>query len=45
MAMLLCWANALNRSAPAFAEAQSCLEGEESLIGRVIRRARTRAGQ
>ena len=45
MAMLLRWANALNRSDPAFAQAQSLLEGEESLIGRVIRRTRPRAGQ
>jgi hypothetical protein len=45
MAMLLRWANALNRSDPAFAQAQSLLEGEESLIGRVIRRTKIRAGQ
>ena len=45
MAMLLRWANALNPSDPAFAQAQSLLEGEESLIGRVIRRTRPRAGQ
>ena len=37
--MLLRWANKLNRSNPAFAEAQSLLEGEDSVsvIGRVIR--------
>jgi hypothetical protein len=45
MAMLLRWANALNRSNPAFLQAQSLLEGEESLIGRVIRRTRQGAGQ
>src|SRR5713101_395515 len=33
MAMLLRWANALNRSDPAFAQALSLLEGEDSLIG------------
>src|SRR5437016_13942842 len=39
MTMLLRWANKLNRSNPAFAEAQSLLEGEDSVsvIGRVIR--------
>jgi len=45
MAMLLRWANALNRSDPGFAQAQSLLESEESLIGRVIRRTKARAGQ
>ena len=40
MAMLLRWANALNRSDPAFTQAQSLLEGEDSIIGRVIRRAK-----
>ena len=45
MAMLLRWANALNRSDPAFAQAQSLLEAEESLIGRVIRRTKAHAGQ
>jgi hypothetical protein len=40
MAILLRWANALNSSDPAFAQAQRLLEGEESLIGRVIRRTR-----
>lgn len=40
MAMLLRWANELNRSVRAFAEAQSLLEGEDSVIGRVIRRAK-----
>jgi hypothetical protein len=45
MAMLLRWANTLNRSDPAFAQAQSLLEGEESPIGRVIRRTKDRAGQ
>jgi hypothetical protein len=45
MAMLLRWANGLNRSDPSFAQAESLLEGEESLIGRVIRRTKARAGQ
>ena len=40
MAMLLRWANTLNRSDPAFAEAQCLLEPEDSVIGRVIRRAK-----
>jgi hypothetical protein len=40
MAMLLSWANALNHSRPALAQAQSLLEGEDSVIGRVIRRAK-----
>jgi len=39
MAMLLRWANMLNRSVPAFTEAQRLLEGEDSVMGRVIRRA------
>jgi hypothetical protein len=43
--MMLRWANALNRSDPAFVQAQSLLEGEESLIGRVIRRTRQGVGQ
>ncbi len=42
MAMLLVWANVLNRSVPAFTDAQRLLEGEESVIGRVIRRAKHR---
>jgi amino acid transporter len=37
IAVLLRWANALNSSNPDFAEAQSLLEGEDSVIGRVIR--------
>jgi hypothetical protein len=41
MAMLLLWANARNRSDPAFTQAQSLLEDEDSMIGRVIRRAQT----
>lgn len=41
MAVLLRWANALNSSDPAFAEAQSLLEDEDSVIGRVIRRSKT----
>ena len=40
MAILLRWANALNRSVPAFQEAQNLLEGEDSVIGHVIRRAK-----
>lgn len=42
MAVLLVWANVLNRSVPAFAEAQNILEGEDSVVGRVIRRAKNR---
>jgi hypothetical protein len=42
MAKLLRWANMLNSSAPAFAEAQRLLENEDSVIGRVIRRSRER---
>jgi amino acid transporter len=40
MAWLLGLANVLNRPDPAFAEAQSLLEQEDSPIGRVIRRAK-----
>ena len=40
MATLLRWANALNRSIPAFQDAQSLLEHEDSVIGHVIRRAK-----
>jgi hypothetical protein len=39
MAQLLVCANVLNHSVPEFNEAQRILEKEESLIGRVIRRA------
>jgi hypothetical protein len=42
MAMLLVWANFLNQSTPTFAEAQRLLEGEDSVVGRVIRRAKNR---
>jgi hypothetical protein len=42
MAMLLVWANALNRSVPAFSEAQRLLESEDSVVGRVIRSAKNR---
>jgi hypothetical protein len=42
MAVLLNWANVLNRSVPAFAEAQKFLEDEDSVVGRVIRRAKNR---
>jgi hypothetical protein len=45
MAMLLGWANELNRSDPTFMQAVSLLEAEESLVGRVIRRTKARAGQ
>jgi hypothetical protein len=38
MATLLRWANALNRSVPAFAEAQRLVGDEDSVIGRVVRR-------
>jgi len=41
MATLLRWANTLNRSVPAFTEAQKLLEDEDSIIGRVIRRSKT----
>jgi hypothetical protein len=40
MTTLLTWANVLNRSVPSFGEAQSMLEREDSVIGRVIRRAK-----
>jgi hypothetical protein len=39
MATLLRMANALNRSVPAFGEAQRLLENEDSVLGRVVRRA------
>lgn len=42
MAMLLVWANVLNRAVAAFAEAQRLLEGEDSVIGQVIRKAKNR---
>jgi hypothetical protein len=42
MAMLLVWANVLNRSVPAFTEAQKFLEVEDSVIGRIIRSAKNR---
>jgi len=45
MAMLLRWAATLNRSDPAFAQALNLLEGEDSLIGRVIRRTKARESQ
>ncbi len=44
MAILLRWANTLNGSDPAFAQALSLLEGEDSLMGRVIRRTKTSEG-
>ena len=40
MTTLLVWANALNRSDPRFAEAQRVLEDEDSIVGRLIQRAR-----
>ena len=40
MTTLLVWANVLNRSDLKFAEAQRVLENEESIIGRLIQRAR-----
>lgn len=40
MAMLLRWANTLNASDPAFAQAQALLEAEDSILGRVIRLSR-----
>jgi hypothetical protein len=40
MATLLKWANALNKNVPEFEEAQQLLEGEDSIIGRVIRRCK-----
>jgi hypothetical protein len=42
MANLLGIANWLNRSVPAFKEAQRLLENEESVLGRVIRNASDR---
>src|SRR5579883_724575 len=42
MAMLLVWANILNRSVPAFAEAQRLLESEDSVLGRIVRNAKNR---
>lgn len=42
MAMLLVWANVLNGSIPAFTEAQRLLEGEDSVLGSVIRTAKNR---
>ena len=42
MAMLLVWANVLNRSVPAFTEAQKLLASEDSAVGRIIRAAKTR---
>jgi hypothetical protein len=39
MAILLRWACELNRSVPAFEEAQRLLQNENSLIGSIIRRS------
>jgi len=41
MATLLLWANILNKSVAAFAEAQKLLQAEDSVLGRVIRRTQT----
>ena len=41
MTNLLLWANALNRHLLSFSHAQELLRGEDSLMGRIIRRART----
>lgn len=40
MARLLVWANILNKSEPAWAEAQALVADEDSTLGRVIRRAK-----
>jgi len=40
MAKLLGWANTINRSVPGFAEAQDLLADEDSVLGRIIRRAK-----
>jgi hypothetical protein len=40
MAKLLGWANTINRSVPGFAEAQNLLADEDSVLGRIIRRAK-----
>ena len=42
MAGLLVWANVLNRSARAFGDAQATLESEDSVLGRIIWRAKER---
>jgi hypothetical protein len=38
MAMLLRWANTLNRSDPGFTQAMNLLQGEDSRIGHLVRR-------
>jgi hypothetical protein len=40
MSALLSLANVLNRSVPAFKEAPTLLEGEDSVIGQIIRRSK-----
>jgi hypothetical protein len=40
MSTLLRWANILNRSTPEFKEAQILLEGENSVLGQIIRRSK-----
>lgn len=44
MAMLLRWADTLNTSIPAFAQAQALLQTEESVLGRVIRLSKVNRG-
>jgi hypothetical protein len=44
MATLLVWANWLNSASPEFAEAQPALAQENSILGRVIRRAKRQLG-
>jgi len=44
MTELLVWASKLNRSVPEFAEAQKMLENEDSVIGKIVRRASAMAG-
>jgi hypothetical protein len=40
MTTLLRWANTLNQSVPAFKEAQKILQDEDSIMGRVVGRAK-----
>jgi len=42
MAILLVWTKVLNSSGAAFTEAQKLLEGEDSVLGRIIRSAKHR---
>jgi hypothetical protein len=41
MAILLRWADGLNRSVPVFREAQALLQSEDSVLGRIIRQVRS----